>query len=188
MREKLAAAPGMRCAKRTEQPIAPRSHLAAQACQSPRLPSILRVGPCSWLAMSASRTRASLRRGKSHARADQVSHTLAGYLRCRSSSPPGPAIVGAARYLFMLPRPLDTNLIAQRPTQAQATGRCPRAERPAWRRAFPRFIPGRAAYFLAGEQTSSSWCALCPNTHAHAMCLECMIQTDHVCLLIPHRC
>ena len=120
MRE-LAAAPGMRSAKRTEQPIAPRSHLAAQACQSPRAPSILRVGPCSWLAMSASRTRASLRRGKSHARADQVSHTLAGYLRCRSSSPPGPAIVGAARYLFMLPRPLDTNLIAQRPTQARAT-------------------------------------------------------------------
>jgi hypothetical protein len=34
--------------------------------------------------------------------------------------------------------------------QAWATGRCPRAKHPAWRRVFPRFIPGRAD-FLAGK-------------------------------------
>ena len=85
------------------------------------------------------------------------------------------------RYLFVIPRPLDINLVARlaRPNQARATGRCPRAERPAWRRAFPRFIPGRAAYFLPGEQLITSWCALCPNAHScpHPV-PRCVIQTD----------
>jgi hypothetical protein len=85
------------------------------------------------------------------------------------------------RYLFVIPRPLDINLIARlaRLNQARATGRCPRAEHPAWRRAFPRFIPGRAAYFLPGEQLITSWCALCPNAHScpHPV-PRCVIQTD----------
>ena len=85
------------------------------------------------------------------------------------------------RYLFVIPRPLDINLVARlaRPNQARATGRCPRAERPAWRRAFPRFIPGCAAYFLPGEQLITSWCALCPNAHSCSHPVpRCVIQTD----------
>ena len=80
------------------------------------------------------------------------------------------------RYLFVIPRPLDINLIARlaRLNQARATGRCPRAEHPAWRRAFPRFIPGRAAYFLCPASNSSPLGARCARTltHAHTLCLD----------------
>ena len=56
-------------------------------------------------------------------------------------------------YLFEFTRGRSTLILRRmwQPTQAQATGRCPRAERLAPSRAFPRFIPG-CVVLLPGRQ------------------------------------
>ena len=80
------------------------------------------------------------------------------------------------RYLFVIPRPLDINLIARlaRLNQARATGRCPKG--PNARHGAGRFLGSSRGAPLTScpASNSSPLGARCARTltHAHTLCLE----------------